>query len=378
MKKYMISVLALLLLIALCIACCAQEQMTILALDHLREPVDELRMAAAEQAVAAVYPDVKCRIQYADQNDVRQYRGGKIPETADVLYLHSAELTGLIEQGEIASLSGNEKMEDLLAKLPDYGRLTGREGQIYALPRLLMVQMLRIGDRDALESLGIHTENLLWEQVFEAVPKLQAYNEQNGKSFKLLFDQLLRPTFLSQFYWDEMDRPSDAALREKRLTALVRGFLEMEKAGMLAQTPQDETVLVLNYVEPRTLNAGNYMLPPACIPRGRSAALSADFFVVRAGSDKRDAAMALLEGLFSEEAVSASKEYAESGVYMKGDEAAHFRSDAALALWQEGIALGYPQAPNENLAQMYTHWRAYQKRDMSFEDCIQAMLKQLP
>lgn len=379
MKKFLSIVTCLLLLAASYTAYCAEEQIILLALDRLREPADTQRMAAAEQAMAEAYPDMKCLIRYADDRDIQQYSAGKVPETADILYLRSADLTRLADHGGMFDLRESEKMAALLENLPDYGRLTGGNGHVYALPRLLMVQLMRIGDRDALKAIGLHEEKmLLWEQLFEAAPRLKAYNDQNGKSLKLLFDRETHPAFLSQFYWDEVNQPSDAALREKRLTALMQGFQALEEAGMLARDRQEETVLALNYTEPRTLNAESYLLPPACSMEGLRAALSAEFFVVRAASDKRDASLALLEGLFSEKAVESSGEYAESGVYLKDGEAKYFKTDAALSIWRQGIALGYPQAVNENLARILTHWSAYRKGILSLEDCVQAMLKQLP
>lgn len=164
MKKFLSIVTCLLLLAASYTAYCAEEQIILLALDRLREPADTQRMAAAEQAMAEAYPDMKCLIRYADDRDIQQYSAGKVPETADILYLRSADLTRLADNGEILDLRESEKMAALLENLPDYGRLTGGNGHVYALPRLLMVQLMRIGDRDALKAIGLHEEKmLLWE-----------------------------------------------------------------------------------------------------------------------------------------------------------------------------------------------------------------------
>lgn len=371
MKKWMALLCASLLL---CCAAAGAEE--VLRFQYMMgswdAPTDTARFAAAEAFMQQTYPGVKLEVSGMSVPQTLTYEKGHIPEDTDILMLRADAANRLARKGSALYL--REELAGVFDVLPDYPLLTGQAGEGYILPVKLKGLFAGIESREVLAAVGLHAESMTWQQVFDAAPKLEAYNRQAEKPMKMLCESFATPIFISQFYWDEVKAPTAPAQREKELKALLAGWKNLDEMNLLTDDMRDPSLLMMGYYP--AVMMPQCAPPPACRENGSRSLLMATVLVVNAQSPRKDAALAFLRGLYTEEAVKASANYLMNGVFLRENPPS--LDDYSMQRWEKALEYGCPESEDETLTAIYQCWGLYRRGKIGLEECVQGMLKLLP
>ena len=375
------TLLLLCVLLLIGTAALAGETLTILRLHEDPRPMDEARRQAAQAELQKGYPNLEVLARQGLAADAEAFRGaqGDIQlQSADLYSLIAPDLERLISADALLCLSQEEALAPLLASLPDYGALWGKEGKVYSLPTRLHILLAEPGKEKELAALNLTPGNWTWEQVFAAVPLLREKNEKEGTQSRLLAEHQPLPLCLKQFFWQETLLPSPQAQRENALNTLLHGYNALLDADLLAKEGES-ALIALGYTGYEPYLDMRWTLPPALVSGGKSALLSAEMLVVPREAPNKQAALAYLSALFSQEAVGASPSYWNHGVFpADAQPQAEVSAPNSLALWQQAVVQSYPDTPLPQVFTLQETWRQYREGALSLEDCAAGVLALLP